>query len=269
MDYLVFSFHVTTDSTGSCTAGFARLDDLTVFHQCFVTKEPVNVCCLYGTLLLGSNSSVVMCPPPNWKVGCSIHNHWVNCCSAPWAIAFTSTTPARSTIQASACRQLSSPKLTKKQNSFKLLLYMASALTYILCNTAWSVDCVNHHFIAKNNTLTYHTSRATLGDKWLLIRWATQYDRGSRTGKKKTSAVPSYTVYWEIWCARSYFINIIEDARCSELTTVSQILSPRYSFGLLPYSIAETGFIEKGYHCLTHCYSSWSVALASGAVLLL
>ena len=24
-------------------------------------------------------SSVVKCPPPKWKVGCSIHSHWVNC----------------------------------------------------------------------------------------------------------------------------------------------------------------------------------------------
>ena len=40
----------------------------------------------------GGNSSVVKCPPLNWKVGCSIHGHWVNCRSAPWARAFTSTT---------------------------------------------------------------------------------------------------------------------------------------------------------------------------------
>jgi len=59
----------------------------------------------------GKNSSVVKCLPPNWKVGCSIHSHWVNCRNAPWAKAFTSTAPARSTIQASACRQLPSPKI--------------------------------------------------------------------------------------------------------------------------------------------------------------
>jgi len=29
-----------------------RLDDLMVFHQTFVTKEPVNICCLCKTLLL-------------------------------------------------------------------------------------------------------------------------------------------------------------------------------------------------------------------------
>jgi len=59
---------------------------------------------------LDGNSSVVKCPPLNWKVGCSTHCHWVNCRSAPWARAFTSSAPARSTIQASTCRQLSSPK---------------------------------------------------------------------------------------------------------------------------------------------------------------
>jgi len=65
--------------------------------------------------LVGGNSSVVKCPPPNWKVGCSIHIHWVNCRNAPWARAFTSTAPVRSTIQVSACRHLPSPKLTKKR----------------------------------------------------------------------------------------------------------------------------------------------------------
>ena len=64
----------------------------------------------------GRHSSVVKCPPLNWKVGCSIHSHWVNCCVS-WARAFTSTAPARSTIQVSACRQLPSPKLTKKKYS--------------------------------------------------------------------------------------------------------------------------------------------------------
>ena len=68
----------------------------------------------------GGNSTVFQCPPPNWKVGCSIRSHWVNCRSAPWARAFTSTTPARSTFQASACRQLPSPKTQKKKNSREL-----------------------------------------------------------------------------------------------------------------------------------------------------
>jgi len=70
----------------------------------------------------GGNSSAAKCPPPNWKVGCSIHSHWVNCRSAPWARAFTSTAPARSTIQASACRYLPSTKLTKKRKLLSLLL---------------------------------------------------------------------------------------------------------------------------------------------------
>ena len=59
------------------------------------------------------SSSVVQCPPLNSKVGCSIHCHWVNCRSDPWIRAFTSTAPARSAIQASACRKLPWPKLIK------------------------------------------------------------------------------------------------------------------------------------------------------------
>jgi len=49
-------------------------------------------------IIVPGNSSVVNFPPLSWKVGCSIHSHWVNCRSAPWARAFTSTAPARSTI---------------------------------------------------------------------------------------------------------------------------------------------------------------------------
>jgi len=37
-------------------------------------------------------------------------NNWVDCRSGPWARAFTSTALAKSNFQASACRQLSSPK---------------------------------------------------------------------------------------------------------------------------------------------------------------
>jgi len=47
----------------------------------------------------------------------------VNCRSAPWARVFTSTAPARSTIQASACRQLPS-----------------SNWVFLLC-TKISIDC--------------------------------------------------------------------------------------------------------------------------------
>jgi len=72
----------------------------------------------------GGNSSVEKCPPLNWKVGCLIHSHWVNCRSAPWARVFTSNHPARSTIQASACRQLLSSELIKK---------LAMCLTRFLC----------------------------------------------------------------------------------------------------------------------------------------
>ena len=63
---------------------------------------------------------MVKCLPINWNIGCLIHDHWVNCCSAAWVRAFTSTAPARSTIQASACRQLPSLKFTKKIVYLKL-----------------------------------------------------------------------------------------------------------------------------------------------------
>ena len=53
----IFSFHIlsflfTNDSTESYIAGLVNYDDLMVFHQAFVTKEPVNVHSLYRTLLL-------------------------------------------------------------------------------------------------------------------------------------------------------------------------------------------------------------------------
>jgi len=51
----------------------------------------------------------------------------VNCRSAPWARAFTSTAPARSTIQASACRELPSPKLTTKERYVTVTIRQAHA----------------------------------------------------------------------------------------------------------------------------------------------
>jgi len=53
-------------------------------------------------------------PPLKHTTGYSIHSHRANCRSPPWARAFTSTAPARSTIQALACCQLPSPKINKK-----------------------------------------------------------------------------------------------------------------------------------------------------------
>ena len=52
-------------------------------------------------------SSVVECPPPNWKIVWSIHGHRLTSRSAPWTRAFTATAPTKSSIQASACSQLS------------------------------------------------------------------------------------------------------------------------------------------------------------------
>jgi len=57
----------------------------------------------------------------------------VNCRSAPWARALTSTAPARSTIQASACRQLPSPQKQKKNQCMQsaiLRMLLDSDKTY-------------------------------------------------------------------------------------------------------------------------------------------
>jgi len=50
------------------------------------------------------------CPPPNWKVGCSIHGHRMNRRSAPWLRALTSTSRTRIKFQSSACRQTLPPQ---------------------------------------------------------------------------------------------------------------------------------------------------------------
>jgi len=46
----------------------------------------------------GGTSSVVKCPPLNCKVGCSIHGHWVNGRSTPWARVFTKNRPVSGQI---------------------------------------------------------------------------------------------------------------------------------------------------------------------------
>ena len=81
---------------------------------------------------MGGVSSVASkYPPLNWKVGFSIHGHWVNrrnaSSASTWhyptwdkarARAFTATSPTKSKYQASARRQLSSPKTIKKKNIY-------------------------------------------------------------------------------------------------------------------------------------------------------
>ena len=51
------------------------------------------------------------CSPPNWKVGFSIHSHWVNRRSTPWVRTLTWTALAWRIFQASACTQLPSSKI--------------------------------------------------------------------------------------------------------------------------------------------------------------
>jgi len=48
--------------------------------------------------------------PLHWKVGCSIHVHWVNRLNSPWAWAFTSTAPTRDIVQDLTWRQMSIKK---------------------------------------------------------------------------------------------------------------------------------------------------------------
>jgi len=47
---------------------------------------------------LSGTSSVINCPPLNWKVGCSIHGRWVSFRSTSWARVFTQNRPDRGQI---------------------------------------------------------------------------------------------------------------------------------------------------------------------------
>ena len=53
-----------------------------------------------------SDGTVVECPPLNWKFVFLIYGHGVNRRNAPWARAFTSTSPARTKFQAWAATNL-------------------------------------------------------------------------------------------------------------------------------------------------------------------
>jgi len=48
--------------------------------------------------LLDGDNWVQECTPLNWKVGCSIHGHWVNHRSTAWARAFTPNCPGKKQI---------------------------------------------------------------------------------------------------------------------------------------------------------------------------
>ena len=70
---------------------------------------------------------MVQRPPPNWKVVCSIHSHWVNHRRAPWSKAFTATALTKSIIQVSACRQLSLNK--------SVILHAVNLFYFCIANT--------------------------------------------------------------------------------------------------------------------------------------
>jgi len=61
------------------------------------------------------DNSVGECPPPTWKVGCSIHR--VTRRNVPWAKSVHPNLPGKTTIQASAYRQLPSPTKKRKVSS--------------------------------------------------------------------------------------------------------------------------------------------------------
>jgi len=52
----------------------------------------------------GGHSSVVECPPINWKFGWSIRGHWMNHRIASFVMNFHLHLPRRSKFQALACR---------------------------------------------------------------------------------------------------------------------------------------------------------------------
>ena len=115
----------------------------------------------------GGNSSVVKCPPLNWRVGCSIHGHWVNCRSAALARAFTPIAPARSTIQASACRQFPPPKLKQQTNKNCRVIVEVCKLSRfansIQCRAKWNLN-------GSDETESYFYSQSRLRATNLRVR---------------------------------------------------------------------------------------------------
>jgi len=73
----------------------------------------------------------------------------VNCRSAPWVRVFTSTAPARSTVQASVCLQLPSPILTKKKQSLRRRVILRLAVS-CLSPGVWMWVCLCADFMLKS-----------------------------------------------------------------------------------------------------------------------
>ena len=75
-----------------------------------------------------STSSVAKCPPLNWKVGCSIHGHWVNFRSTPCARVFTQNRPGRGQISGFALPPLTAVTNTSNERKkfFSFVLFTRS-----------------------------------------------------------------------------------------------------------------------------------------------
>jgi len=85
--------------------------------------------------------SVVLCPPLNWKVGCSIHGHWVNRRSAPWATSFNSSAAARREFR------LRSAADCRHQNQMKICCY-----AYLTRNMIYKTKLFSTRNMRSHNT---------------------------------------------------------------------------------------------------------------------
>ena len=103
--------------------------------------------CLWGshtskvqTTLCGT-SSVVKYPLLNWKVGWSIHGHWVNCRSTPCARVFTQNRLCRGQISGFGLPLTAVTKNNKKN----LLKYVQKSCfdTFITCYTRKNTQQLN------------------------------------------------------------------------------------------------------------------------------
>jgi len=91
-------------------------------------------CWSYERSHVGINS-VVKCPPLNWKLGCSIHGHWVNFRSTPWARMFTQNRPGRGQISGFGLPLTAVTKNLKKRSHFGRSVQYAVAHFCDDCNS--------------------------------------------------------------------------------------------------------------------------------------
>ena len=117
-------------------------------------------------------SSMVECPPPNRKVGCSIHDHWVNRRSTPWARAFTSTPSQqeanfRLCSAASCCHQ----KQIRNATQFgKWLVYIGrrGAPTNGSVRIINFENAASHKYVVQKGKGLW-TTRSEMSGHWFLV----------------------------------------------------------------------------------------------------